>query len=129
VWANPETLGPILRDLARASGPSVQIDWSSITPLQVRKLLAEQFGGKQEAQLTPEEKERFEPELKRRLDEIKAKYEREQVPTFTAKQDRTIAYLESTQRILARLALDPKHWDLAIRAPFAPHVPAEAGKP
>ncbi|MBK7875433.1 MAG: hypothetical protein IPJ77_06735 [Planctomycetes bacterium] len=120
VYANPRILGPILRDQARvAAAGSVNVDWNSITPLEAQKLLRAEFGGKKEEELSPEDRASFEAKLDARLKEIESKFAKEQVPTFMAKQERWVRYLESAETVLLFLALDPKSWDLVVRAPFA----------
>ena len=121
VYANPRILGPILRDQAKvAAASAVHVDWQSITPLEGQKILRAEFGGKKEADLSAEEKTSFDAKLDARLKELEAKFAKEQVPTFMAKQERWIRYLEGTESVLLFLALDPKNWDLVVRAPFAP---------
>lgn len=121
VYANPRILGPILRDQAKvAAASAVHVDWQSITPLEGQKILRAEFGGKKEADLSAEEKASFDAKLDARLKELEAKFAKEQVPTFMAKQERWIRYLEGTESVLLFLALDPKNWDLVVRAPFAP---------
>ncbi len=119
VWINPETFGPIARAwITQSASSAVNIDWNSITPLEEKKILRERFGGREKIALTPEETEAFDKQLSVRLDAIQKQYESQQVPTFMASQERWINYLEGTSGVLAMLALDPKSWDLALRAPL-----------
>ncbi|MBI5362614.1 MAG: hypothetical protein HZA53_05505 [Planctomycetes bacterium] len=120
VYANPRELAPILREQQKlAAAGAVSVDWSSITPREAQKLLASDFGGKKEDALAPEEKASFDAKLDARLKEMEARFAREQLPKVEAGQERWIRTLESFGSVLAFVALDPKSWDLVVRAPFA----------
>ena len=119
VYANGPELAPLLRQQAKLSGPGrVNIDWSTVTPREAQTLLRNEFGGKKEADLSPEEKAAFDEKLDRRLKEMEARVAKEQAPAVVGDQERWIRYVESFETIVACLALDPKHWDLVVRAPF-----------
>lgn len=118
LWINPDTFGPIARDAIRqGAGSSVSIDWKTITPLESKKLLRESYGGRDEKALSAEEKTAFDAELEKRLEAIRKRAESQQVTTATAQQEHWVDYIEGTTGVLAMLALDPKSWDLALRAP------------
>lgn len=120
VWANPETLGPILRDRARSAATgSVVVDWASERARERKKYMSEQgMSGTAFEQLSQEEKDKIDDAIQPRIDALQKKFESEQVPTFMAEQERWIRTIEATNGILAMLALDPKSWELTLRAPM-----------
>jgi hypothetical protein len=97
---------------------AVVVDWNSITPLEEQKILRATYGGRGKDQLTQEEREAFDAALDARLKQLEDKFKAEQLPALAAKQERWFTWFEAADAVLAMVALDPKSWDLTIRAPI-----------
>jgi hypothetical protein len=117
VWANPRTGAPILRQSAqRVAQDSIQIDWKLERARAEDQAIREQLPGKKRGELSPEDQAKVDEIVDPRLKSLEARIRAEQVPALMAAQERWITYLEAMQSALVMLALDPKAFELSIRA-------------
>ncbi len=117
-WINPVTLAPILRSRARQSAVDAvfaNIDWKSERARMEDQVLREQFPGQQRGSLTPEVQEQLDRIVDPKIDSMERRLKDEQVPSFMAKQERMITYLEQITGAVGVLSLDPRAFDLSIR--------------
>ncbi|MFN0241524.1 MAG: hypothetical protein ACKVWV_01395 [Planctomycetota bacterium] len=119
VWANPQTAAKIVESgLQRYAQDTVfdQVDWKMERVRIQGQVLREQFPGKGEAALSPDEKQKLESTVDQRIDAMEAKIRAEQVPAIIAEQQRILTYCKAVQAALCLLVLDPKSFELSIRA-------------
>jgi hypothetical protein len=74
--------------------------------------------------LTPEVQEQVDRLVDPKIDSMERRLKDEQVPSFMAKQERMITYLEQITGAVGVLSLDPRAFDLSIRVV----VPLHAGE-
>ncbi len=117
VWANPRTGTPILRQTAqRVAEDSIRIDWNMERARVEEQVLRESFPGEKRGQLSPETQAKVDEIVDPKLKEIETRIRGEQVPALMAAQDRLFTYAEAMTAGLVMLALDPKSFELSIRA-------------
>jgi hypothetical protein len=117
VWVNPRTGAPILRQTARrVAEDSIRIDWNMERARVEEQVIRESFPAEKRGQLSPEIQAKVDEIVDPRLKSLEARLRDEQVPALMAAQERSITYLEAMQSALVMLALDPKSFELSIRA-------------
>jgi len=116
LWVHPQTLVPVLRQSAemRARG-QIRIDFTAQRAAEGPKILREEFGGRKEAELNAEEKERFLKLGDERMAALRARVFAEQIPELIKREDRLLKTVEACSGALFCLALDPKSFDLSGR--------------
>jgi hypothetical protein len=116
LWLRPQTLIPVLRQSAESRARAqIHFEYKDFRPGEDQKILREEFGGRKPEQLSPDEKERFIQLGDARMDAMKAKLVRDQVPELVRKEDRLLKTLDACSAGMILLALDPKNFDLSAR--------------
>lgn len=117
LWMNPRTGAPILRQtVRRVAEDSIQIDWTLERARVEDQVLRESFPGQERGALTPEVQEKVDQIVDPRLKLLEERLRNEQVPALMARQERWITYAEAVSSALVMLALDPKSFELSVRA-------------
>lgn len=116
-YANPRTLVPILRQGARrAVEDSIVVDWRTQRASLEDKVLRERFPGQQRGRLSAEVQKQVDDVVDPQLDAMEKSIREEQVPRLLAERERHFAYLSGMRGIAAVVKLDPKRFDLGVRA-------------
>lgn len=117
LWTNPRTAAPILRQGARrVAEDSIQIDWKLQRARIEDEVIRESFPGQKRGALAPDVQERVDQIVDPRLKSLERRLQDEQVPALMARQERWIMYSEAVTGALVMLALDPKSFELSVRA-------------
>ena len=117
LWANPKSLGPILRSrVQRVAEDSIVIDWPSERARVEDEVIRATLPGKQRGRLSAEEQAQVDAQVDPKLDALQKKVRSEQIPARMAEEERKIRYLEALTAVLAQVALDPRSLDVALRA-------------
>ena len=116
-YANPRTLVPILRQGARrAVEDSIVVDWRTQRASLEDKVLRERFPGQQRGRLSSEVQKQVDELVDPQLEAMEKAIRDEQVPRLLAERERQYAYLSGVRGMAALLKLDPKTFDLSVRA-------------
>ena len=118
-WINPKSLGVTRReqaDLWAEDQVRARIDWNVERPRVEREILAERFGSVGKSQLSETQQNEFNMAVNERLDTWLQGVLDEQIPAFRAGIEREIIYSELISGALAMLALDPRSYELSLRA-------------
>ncbi|MEY2807839.1 MAG: hypothetical protein RIR65_2256 [Planctomycetota bacterium] len=116
-YANPRTLVPILRQGAqRAVEDSIVVDWRTQRASLEDKVLRERFPGQQRGRLSPEVQKQVDELVDPQLEAMEKAIRDEQVPRLLADRERQYAYLSGMRGVAALLRLDPKNFDVSVRA-------------
>lgn len=118
-WFNPREASEFLRQLADQTAEAEilwRIDWREERGKQEAKALREHFPGRTRAELGPDEVARLNEIVQPVLDEMERRIKEEQVPVKQAEYRRTVTYLEMCSGALAMLRLNPRKFDLSLRA-------------
>jgi hypothetical protein len=116
-YANPRTLVPILREGARrAVEDSIVVDWRTQRASLEDKVLRERFPGQQRGRLSAEVQKQVDELVDPQLEAMEKAIRDEQVPRLLAEREREYAYLSGMRGIAALLKLDPKSFDVTVRA-------------
>ncbi|MFT7541231.1 MAG: hypothetical protein ACI9K5_002198 [Gammaproteobacteria bacterium] len=120
-WVNPRSVGAALRTI---SDENVRlkarngIDWDTITPGVIQRILQEKFGGVSEGNLTQNQREEFDILYDTATMEIQDRETAQSYPRLRQEAEDLIASWELINAGLFELALDPKslafHMRLAI---------------
>lgn len=119
VWVNPRELSKTLRTFAEYGSTDAvrgKIDWDRERALAEQAVLNESFPGKQRGRLTPEEQAEVDLLVNPRLDELERRLVSEQAPKLREDLERQIVMLEMCSAAVALVALDPKKFELSLRA-------------
>jgi hypothetical protein len=117
LWLNPATITPILRQTAAERAKlSIRVDYASLRPIEERKLLDVNYGGRKLSDLSPDERKRFDGEVNERLDAMQAQVQREQLPALMSEEERWFKTAEALDGALMFLRLDPKALDFSMRS-------------
>jgi hypothetical protein len=119
VWVDPRSLGKIRRQFAQRAAEdevSASIDWKSERARIEDQVLRESFPGKKRGELDEETQMKLNELVNPKIDELDKKLRSEQIPAVRAKYEREILYSEACSAFLALLALDPKNFQLSVRA-------------
>jgi len=115
-WIQPATLTPILRQTAEVRARSqIHFEYRDFRPGEEQKVLREEFAGRKSAELNPDEKARLDQLVTDKLEAMKAKILREQLPELVKKDERMLKTFEACNGALFLLALDPKAFELSGR--------------
>lgn len=123
LWANPQTLAPLIRSRASYDAlNSINIDWKAERARVEEKVLREKYPGERRGQLSPEVQAEVDAIVDPELEQIERKIKAEQVPALAGKQERLATYLAEARAIMTLVTLGPKAIDLAVRvvAPLEP---------
>lgn len=118
-WMNPRSLAVTWReqaDLIAEDQVRAKIDWNVERPKVEREVLAERFGSVGRSQLDATQQNEFNMAVNERLDAWLQRVLDEQVPAFRAGMERQIIYSEVITGALAMLSLDPRSFELSVRA-------------
>jgi len=118
-WINPKSLAVTRReqaDMIAEDQVRAKIDWNVERPRVEREVLAERFGSVGKSRLTPTQQNELNMAVNERLEVWLQGVLDEQVPAFRAGMERQIIYSEVITGALAMLALDPRSFELSVRA-------------
>lgn len=119
LWVDPKSLAEILRkrvDRDVRDQIESRIDWKSERGRVENEVMRQEFPGKMHSQLPPDEQTRFDEIVTGRLQVMKDKLLSEQMPAMRQRAERSLTYASSISAALFVLALDPKAFDLSLRA-------------
>ena len=118
-WVNPKSLAVTRREQAELWAEDqvrARINWNVERPKVEREVLAERFGSVGKSQLNQTQQNEFNMAVNERLDTWLQSVLDEQIPAFLAGIEREIIYSELITGALAMLALDPRSYELSLRA-------------
>lgn len=116
-YVNPKALVPVLRiGTRRAAEDSIVVDWKAERARLEDKALREQFPGSRRGQLSPDVQEKVDAIVDPQLVQMEKELREQRVPQLMAAQERVYTYLSAARAALAVLKLDPKTFDLSVRA-------------
>jgi len=115
-YMDPQQLGSGMRAMAYdAASNAVDIPWNLERPRIQNLVLKNEFGGKREENLNPQERGSYERLLQNALDDFEAAFLSEHIGQLNDGFGRVITYLEAMSAGLLELSLDPKRIDLSLR--------------
>lgn len=132
VWLDPQparkTILQQLEDWAAINALD-GIDWRQLRAQQEASSITEMFPGKSKRQLTADELQQFEAVVTRELSEQRERLREERIPAVRAERKRLADYVNGLESLLLMLRLDPKEFDLTLRAvvPYAGPQPVAGG--
>jgi hypothetical protein len=119
LWLNPRALSPLLRKQAgrRAEQEaSMAVDWRTERLRLEDSFLRERYPGVNRNNLTPEIQAALDAHVTPILEERRDKLSEQQIPALRAGYERQVTYSEMVSSSLLLLALDPKGFQLSLRA-------------
>ncbi|MFT5081831.1 MAG: hypothetical protein ACI84E_002498 [Planctomycetota bacterium] len=115
-YIDPQQVSASLRAMAYdAASNAVDIPWSLERPRIQNLVLKNDFEGKREEDLNPQERGSYDRLLQNAVDDFETAFLSEHIGQLNDGFERVITYLEAMSAGLVELALDPKRIDLSLR--------------
>jgi len=119
VWVNPRAATETLRALGRVQVDldlRSRVDWAMERRRQELRVLPNMFPGKQRNQLSEEQRTILDDAIDVELQEWFKDHARDEKPVLLAALERKLNYVRTIKALLASLRLDPKKFNLTLRA-------------